>query len=237
MCSFAQMSHGRAMMTAMPRPPLDTRDGKRFCPGRPTTHAPKRIALEHWHRWTEKTSNGSVARYAPVCQACEIHDRTEAKGQDPARAKVERAAEKVVGEVNKFYRTIGSEERISKDFVMRRLHYNHLIEPMRFALTSNHCWSSCGEPYKNERDIQLEHREPPRSPTDWERMDARNIDVKCGTCNNKKDNMPYAQWLHEQWEMYDKHYEDPETVPESWVWQPVSRTDWLRPSNADVPLL
>lgn len=214
------------------RPPRDTRDGKLFCPGRATTHAPKRIALEHFRRF----QHGSVLNYATVCKACEVHDRTEAKGKDPARAKVERAASELVTEVNRYYKAAGSAERISKDFVMRRLHYEHLVEPMRFAMTSHRCWSSCGEPYKNERDIQLEHREPPRSPIDWERMDARNIDIKCGTCNNMKGDKPYSQWLHEQWEMYDKHYEEPQTVLGGWVWEPTAKRDWLTPHIDDLVL-
>src|SRR5262249_36875201 len=190
----------------MPRRPCDLTDGKRYCPGRPDTHEPKRIALEHWRRWTEKTRHGSVSRYAPACKSCEIYDRTQDKAEDPARAKVERAASELVTEVNNYYRAIGSSERISKDFVMRRLHYEHLVPKMRFAMDSHHCWESCGEQFKNEPDMQLEHRAPPRSPIDWERLDARNIDVKCGTCNNAKRGKSYEDWLHEQWEMYDTHH-------------------------------
>lgn len=221
----------------MARPRRETSDGKLFCPGRPTTHAPKRIALEHWRRRLRETPHGSVWEYETICKACEVHDRTEAKAQDPARAKIERAAAEVVTKVNNHFKTIGSERRIGRDFVMTRLHYEHLIEPMRFAMDSHRCWASCGEPFKNERDIQLEHREPPRSPLDWERMDARNIDVKCGTCNNMKADKPYSQWLHEQWEMYEQHYEQSAATPSSVrLWNRVRESDWRTPSENDIPI-
>ncbi len=220
----------------MARKPRDASDGKLFCPGRPATHAPKRIALEHWRR---KLTHGSVGQqYAAICKACEIYDRTEAKAQDPARAKVERAAAELVTDINKHYKAIGSDRRIGKDYVMGQLHYEHLVEKTRFAMNDHRCLNSCGEPFKNnEEDIQLEHREPPRSPLDWARLDARNVDIKCKTCNMGKGDKPYSQWLDEQWEMYEQHYEQSAATPSSiGLWNRVRDSDWRTPSENDVAL-
>jgi hypothetical protein len=52
--------------------------------------------------------------------------------------------------------------------------------------------------FLNERDVQLEHIEPPRHPQDWARLHARNIRVLCGSCKRTKGRDPFAEWLDDQ---------------------------------------
>lgn len=56
----------------------------------------------------------------------------------------------------------------------------------------------CGHPFEHERDIQIEHREPPRHPQDWARQHARNLALACQSCNNTKGRKSFAVWLDEQ---------------------------------------
>jgi hypothetical protein len=65
-------------------------------------------------------------------------------------------------------------------------------------MTDEGICTSCGHPFLNERDIQLEHREPPRHAQDWARLHARNIGLACGSCNRTKSGKSYAAWLDEQ---------------------------------------
>lgn len=57
---------------------------------------------------------------------------------------------------------------------------------------------SCGHPFLGQDDIQIEHREAPRGLGDWAREHARNIGIFCKSCNNTKNDKPYAIWLDEQ---------------------------------------
>ena len=45
---------------------------------------------------------------------------------------------------------------------------------------------SCGRPFINELDIQIDHYYPPRHLQDWERLDARNLWMICTSCDYSK---------------------------------------------------
>jgi hypothetical protein len=121
------------------------------------------------------------------CRDCQQKRRNEVKNADRALAIIEsRAAEHA--------RKAG----VPKRFFMVNLNYRALVPILRAMLTDEGICTSCGHPFVSERDVQLEHREPPRSPQDWARRHARNIGIACQSCNVTKRDKPYAQWLDEQ---------------------------------------
>ena len=67
-------------------------------------------------------------------------------------------------------------------------------------MTDEGLCKGCGHEFLNERDMQIEHIEPPRPQIapDWARLHARNLRLCCGSCNRTKGQKPFAQWLDEQ---------------------------------------
>jgi len=78
------------------------------------------------------------------------------------------------------------------------MNYRALVPALRAMMTDEGICTSCGHPFLNERDIQIEHIEPPRFVEDWARLHARNLRLACGSCNRTKGQKPYAVWLDEQ---------------------------------------
>ena len=64
----------------------------------------------------------------------------------------------------------------------------------------------CGHSFLNERDIQIEHREPPRFKNDLAREHACNLGLLCASCNGTKGDKPYAQWLDEQQDIRESNW-------------------------------
>jgi hypothetical protein len=83
----------------------------------------------------------------------------------------------------------------SRDFFWIEMGYRTLVAPLRALMAPEGLCQGCGHPFENERDIQIEHLEPPRSPTDWGRLHAGNLRFCCGACNRRKGRKPFAQWL------------------------------------------
>jgi hypothetical protein len=77
------------------------------------------------------------------------------------------------------------------------MNYRSLVPVLRAMMTEG-CCQSCGHEFVNERDIQIEHLEPPRGEKDWARLHARNLRMSCGSCNRTKGDKPFYQWLDEQ---------------------------------------
>ena len=65
-------------------------------------------------------------------------------------------------------------------------------------MTSEGLCQGCGHPFVNERDIQLDHIEPPRSEKDWARLHTRNLRLACASCNGTKGKKVFSEWLDEQ---------------------------------------
>jgi hypothetical protein len=162
----------------------DPRPCERFCP-----------TCQQWKHHSRFASRKRVAKpiglatvhFDPICRDCQQRERNERKNDDRPKAIIEnRAAERA------------SKAGVPKAFFMVNMNWNSLIPEFRAMMSGEGRCTSCGHPFLHERDIQLEHREPPRSPTDWARHHARNIGIFCASCNNPKRNKPYAQWLDEQ---------------------------------------
>lgn len=78
------------------------------------------------------------------------------------------------------------------------MNYRALIPELRGLMTPEGLCKGCGHEFVNERDIQIEHIEPPRFAKDWARLHARNLRLCCGSCNRTKGQKPFSQWLDEQ---------------------------------------
>jgi hypothetical protein len=128
----------------------------------------------------------SVPTFEPDCRLCEQTKRDLAKNTNRPRALIEYRAKKRA-----------RESGVTLAFVMADLNYEALVGPFAAAAAGGLC-PNCGHPFRNERDIQLDHCEPPRHPKDWTRLHARNLGFLCGTCNSGKGKKPYASWLDDQ---------------------------------------
>jgi hypothetical protein len=78
------------------------------------------------------------------------------------------------------------------------MNFQALVPLLRAMMTDEALCLNCGHPFVNERDIQIEHREPPRHRQDWARLHARNLGFSCASCNRTKSNKPNDVWLDEQ---------------------------------------
>jgi len=111
---------------------------------------------------TKKGAHSTVRTFQSLCRDCEQIERNEKKNEDRASAIIrQRAADHA--------RRAG----VALDFFWVNMGYRALVPYYRAALSPDGLCLSCGHPYDNERDIQIEHRAPPRHPQDWARLHAR----------------------------------------------------------------
>jgi len=166
----------------MPRRPRETRNGQLWCSGCDQWLHPSRF------RPSEK-GHGSVARFHSQCRACEQSNRTDRKNEDRALAIIRSRAS-----------NIARRAHVPLEFVMNDLNYRSLVVPLRAVLDhpEDAVCGNCGHGYINERDCQLDHREPPRHDQDFARLHATNVTLVCASCNTSKGNREYSVWLDEQ---------------------------------------
>jgi 5-methylcytosine-specific restriction endonuclease McrA len=81
------------------------------------------------------------------------------------------------------------------EFFWVNMNYRALVPYYRAALSSEGLCLSCGHPYDDEKDIQIEHRAPPRHRRDYARLHARNLALACANCNGTKTSKEYEAWL------------------------------------------
>lgn len=81
---------------------------------------------------------------------------------------------------------------------MTQMNYRALVPLLRAMMTPEGLCLACGHAFVNERDIQIEHIEPPRDDKDWARLHARNLRLCCGSCNRTKGKKSFLEWLDEQ---------------------------------------
>ncbi len=84
------------------------------------------------------------------------------------------------------------------EFFMVQMNYRALVSTMRALMGPQGRCPCCGHPFVNERDIQIEHIEPPCHAQDWALLHARNLHISCGSCNRTKSGKSFAAWLDEQ---------------------------------------
>lgn len=166
-----------------PRARRAVQDGKLLCPGcnrwlHNTRFAPKR-----------RTADGTVVQFHLRCRVCEQSDRTEQKNSDRAQKLVYQRAQVRADRAD-----------VPVSFFMEELNWKSLVPMFEAYLDRpDSCvCPNCGHPFLNERDFQIGHRAPPRSPSDWARHHARNLGPLCGSCNNTQSDQPYEAWLDDQ---------------------------------------
>jgi hypothetical protein len=119
-----------------------------------------------------------------LCKSCEQIERNERKNEDRARWIIEKRAA-----------VRASELGVSKDFMWTTMNWKSLVPIFRALCEPDGCCLSCGHPFDSERDIQIDHHEPPRFYQDWAREQARNLVFYCLSCNSTKRNTSYPTWL------------------------------------------
>jgi hypothetical protein len=122
-----------------------------------------------------------------VCRDCEQKARNEKKNADRPLAIIQARAGRAATKAGR-----------TREFFWTQMNYRSLVPVLRALMTPDGLCTACGHDFVNERDIQIEHIEAPRSDKDWARLHARNLRFSCGSCNQTKGAKPFAQWLDEQ---------------------------------------
>jgi 5-methylcytosine-specific restriction endonuclease McrA len=78
---------------------------------------------------------------------------------------------------------------------MVEMNYQSLVAVLRAMMSEEGLCLGCGHTFLGERDIHIEHLEPPRFPHDWARLHTRNCRLFCASCNTSKGKKPFADWL------------------------------------------
>jgi hypothetical protein len=140
-----------------------------------------------YRKWDEKARYSTNSRFAPDCRDCEQKLRNEKKNADRPRAIIEQRAQTAARKAGK-----------SREFFWVEMNYRSLVPILRSLMTDEGLCQGCGHAFVNERDIQIEHLEPPRAGSDWARLHARNLRLGCGSCNRTKGTKSFITWLDEQ---------------------------------------
>ena len=95
---------------------------------------------------------------APFVGIASKAERNEKKNADRPLAIIEQRA-----------KSAATKADISFEFFWMQMNYRALVPVLRAMMTSEGLCLGCGHKFLNERDIQIEHLEPPRFETDWAR--------------------------------------------------------------------
>ena len=144
---------------------------------------------KHFSRFRNFRQHGSLKDigFSAKCRDCEQIERNEKKNEDRPSSIIDNRAAV-------WARKLG----VTKEFMLVNMNWNALKPVLRAMMSDEGLCLSCGHGFEGDRDIQIEHREPPRDNQDWARHHARNIGIFCQSCNGTKGNKPYAPWLDEQ---------------------------------------
>lgn len=133
------------------------------------------------------TVSTSIVSFSPICRDCEQKGRNEKKNLDRPKAIIEQRA-----------KSAASKAGVSFHFFWTQMNYRALVPVMRAMLSPESLCLCCGHKFESERDIQIEHHNPPRYPQDWALLHTRNLGFACGSCNRTKGAKPNIEWLDEQ---------------------------------------
>ena len=126
-------------------------------------------------------------QFNATCKACEQRVANEQRNEDRPLAIIERRAA-----------VHAQKAGVPFDFFWIEMNYRALVPVLRAMMGPEGRCMSCGHEFLNERDIQIEHRFPPRNRQDWARLHARNLWLLCASCNQVKGSKDPAPWLDEQ---------------------------------------
>ena len=165
------------------RPKRESHAGQLRCPKCNLWKHPNQFA-----RRKRQTPIGSVWEFNPLCRLCEQTERTNKKNIDRAKACLESRAA-----------NLATKLEVSRPFVLNDLNYRALVPVFRALMNDPEAvCQNCAHPFRNERDMQLDHRAPPRHRKDWARYHARNVQVVCQSCNGTKHKKDYEKWLDDE---------------------------------------
>lgn len=158
-----------------------------------------------FHSWKDKRrSNSNVAVvFSPKCRDCEQRERNEKKNADRPLAIIRQRAA-----------SAATKAGATTEFFWNDMKYKTLVPYMRAMMSPEGLCHGCGHEFLNERDIQLEHREPPRFQKDWARLCAENIALACASCNRKKGTKSFPVWLDDNEAARISNLEQPSVAPE-----------------------
>jgi hypothetical protein len=148
---------------------------------------------KHYSRfrsWRDHRNRSASVIFSLICRACEQIQRNERKNEDRPFDIIRKRA-----------KAHATKYGVTTDFMWITMNYQSLVPVFRALCSDEGLCNSCGHEFENERDIQLEHRCPPRGVNDYARLHARNIGIYCGSCNNGKKAMPYDEWLDKEEEI------------------------------------
>jgi hypothetical protein len=104
--------------------------------------------------------------------------------RDQARAIIERRADVRARQLH-----------VTKGFMLIDMNWRALIPVMRALLGPDGTCPDCGRGFRHDRDIAIDHLEPPRRYQDWAREHARNLSLVCCSCNSKKQRRSLGDYL------------------------------------------
>lgn len=146
---------------------------------------------KHYSRfrsWRETSRHRSVSiQFKSLCRDCELIERNKQKNADRALWLMKKRA-------SAHATALG----VSTEFIWIEMNWQALVPFCRAMMTEEALCLDCGHKFLNERDIQIEHRDPPRFIGDWARENTRNIGLACASCNGTKSNTSYSEWLDRQ---------------------------------------
>lgn len=133
----------RTQLTGAPA----VRPCERFCP--------KCERWKHYSRFASQRRegrNGSVTTtFRRLCRDCEKIERNERKNADRPLWLMRQRTSSWAGKLS-----------VSSDFLWINMNWRALVPVLRAMMSAEGLCLSCGHRFVNERDIQIEHREPPR---------------------------------------------------------------------------
>ena len=174
---------------------------------------------KHHSRFRSKSGKGSLStKFASDCRDCETKHRNAEKNKDRALHIMKERA-----------RDHAAKHGVSFDFMWINMNWQSLVPIYRALLTDEASCTCCGHRFDHERDIQIEHNNPPRFAGDFARLHARNISFACASCNRTKSDAAYDEWLdrQEQARLSNEDNPSPSLVREP---NPGPLFDW-RPPN------
>lgn len=169
--------------------------------------------------WTRRHS--TVSTFKPICKDCEQIVRNEKKNADRPLAIIKQRAA-----------AAATKASASTEFFWVQMNYRSLVSELRGLMSPEGLCKGCGHQFLSERDIQIEHIEPPRHPHDWANLHTRNIRLCCGSCNRTKSKKSFQTWLDEQELARLSNLQQPtERTPPPMTWSQDTLFGWEEPDE------
>ena len=141
--------------------------------------------------------------FLTVCKSCLLEEQKKRNGSDRARQIMRRRA-----------KSHASRLGVSIGFMWVEMNWRHLVPYMRGMLAEGASCLSCGECFRDEQDITIDHGLTPRDlpgGRDFAREHAMNIALRCASCNKSKKDTDLSAWFDALEAARVRHGETPPT--------------------------